>query len=125
MKIKFLIFVFIGIFLLQFVSAFSVGDFFNNMKNNPDNYYVLCDSENLEIISKAKSFADYFEIGFSKELAKPITTLLHKTLKGLTEEKLNKLVPLKEHNEKIALKRRLEQTSEARCIQDIIDLYRG
>ena len=99
----------------------------NYLYNYVDRKVILVDSAHsfLKYSGSIPDYLKYFEIGFSKELAKPITTLLHKTLKGLTEEKLNKLVPLKEHNEKIALKRRLEQTSEARCIQDIIDLYRG
>ena len=52
---------------MQIISSLSIEEFFQDLKNSPENYYVLCDSENLEIISKAKSFADYFKIEFSNE----------------------------------------------------------
>jgi len=69
MKIKSFIQIFlVFIFVMQIISSLSIEEFFQDLKNSPENYYVLCDSENLEIISKAKSFADYFEIGFSNEM---------------------------------------------------------
>jgi len=66
--IKKIYLLFVFLLVLQFVSAFSVGDFFNDLKNNPDKYYVLCESENLEIISRANSFANSFDLTYSSEM---------------------------------------------------------
>lgn len=66
MKKIYLLFIFI--LVLQFISAFSVGDFFNDLKNNPNKYYVLCESENPEIISKANSFANSLGLVYSSKM---------------------------------------------------------
>jgi len=68
MEKKFFVLLFVGIFLMHLVSSFSVGEFFSELKQNPSEYYLLCDSTNTEIISSAKSFADYFGIEFSNEM---------------------------------------------------------
>lgn len=99
----------------------------NYLYNYVNQKIILIDSAHsfLKYEGSIPDYLKYFEIGFPKELAKPIITPIQKILKNLTKNKLYELVPLKEKDEEIALKARWEQTIKARCIQDIIDLYRG
>ncbi len=88
---------------------------------------ILIDSAHsfLKYEGSIPDYLKYFEIGFSKQLNGTLFSPFQERLKKLSTQQINKLVPLKNQEEKQALHQRWKQCKEVKSIQAIIDLYRG